>query len=144
MGAEAASLAPAIVRVLCSRGTLAHSSPVIRQMRVKSIDDAMLVPEPTSLRPSLSTFFAHASMHLPQYLPYACLYAFHCLLSLCMPLCLLFSAAGGTDAGLLLTRWATMPLVRRAPLARTCLGGGRRGALTTTTTHHPAAFAELC
>ena len=40
-----------------------------------------------SLRISLCTFPLHASMHQTLYFPCACLYAFHCLLSLCIHLC---------------------------------------------------------
>ena len=41
---------------------------------------------------SLSTFPAGASMHFTLYLLYACLYAFHCALSLLMPLCVALCA----------------------------------------------------
>ena len=40
---------------------------------------------------SLSTFPVHASMPFTLYLPYACLYEFHCALSLRMPLCISLS-----------------------------------------------------
>ena len=42
---------------------------------------------------SLSTFPVHACMHYIVYFPCACLYALHCLLSLCMPLCISLSNA---------------------------------------------------